>query len=241
MEEEIWKSIKDYEGYYEVSSLGRVRSIERTIVKNDGRVTTYKERIIKPHKNNQGYLMVSLYVGGKCKRFLVHRLVAEAFIPNPENKPCVDHINTIRTKNEVTNLRWATYEENNNNELTNKKQSESRKEYMTEEVKKEISERSKGKKLSEETKKKMSESKKGKRKGKDNPRSIMLMTILPSGLILEPMCMSDLSKFINMEITTISRIIKSGKPYKPKKYKYKHLEGLQIFKIPKENNIDKIN
>ena len=125
MEEEIWKSIKDYEGYYEVSSLGRVRSIERTIVKNDGRVTTYKERIIKPHKNNQGYLMVSLYVGGKCKRFLVHRLVAEAFIPNPENKPCVDHINTIRTKNEVTNLRWATYEENNNNELTNKKQSES--------------------------------------------------------------------------------------------------------------------
>lgn len=52
IEEEIWKSIKDYEGYYEVSSLGRVRSIERTIVKNDGRVTTYKERIIKPHKNN---------------------------------------------------------------------------------------------------------------------------------------------------------------------------------------------
>lgn len=235
MEEEIWKSIKGCEGYYEVSSLGRVRSIERTIVKNDGRVTTYKGRIIKPYKNNQGYLIVSLYVKGKCKKFLVHRLVVEAFIPNTENKPCVDHINTIRDDNRVENLRWATYKENSNNELTNKKQSESRKEYMTEEVKKEISERSKGRNLSEETKKKISETRKGRYKGKDSPHSIILMTILPSGLILEPMCMSDLSKLINMEITTISRIIKSGKPYKPKKYKYKHLEGLQIFKIPKEN------
>lgn len=235
MEEEIWKPIKDYEGCYEVSNLGRVRSIKRTIVKNDGRVTTYKERIIKPYKNNQGYLIVGLYVKGKHEKFLVHRLVAEAFIPNPDNKPCIDHINTIRDDNIVENLRWATYEENNNNPLTNKKQSESRKKYMTEEVKKEISERSKGRKHSEEAKNKIREARKGKYKGKDSPHSVMLIAILPSGLILEPMCMSDLSKFINMEITTISRIIKSGKPYKPKKYKYKHLEGLQIFKIPKEN------
>ena len=116
---EEWKPIKDYEGLYEVSNLGRVKSLNYK--------RTGKEKILKNIECRNGYLAVSLTKLGKQKVFYIHKLVAEAFIPNPENKPCVDHINTIRTKNEVTNLRWVTYEENNNNHLTNKKQSESKK------------------------------------------------------------------------------------------------------------------
>ena len=120
MEEEIWKPIKDYEGLYEVSNLGRVKSLNYR--------GTGKWKILKNIECSNGYLVVVLTKNGKRKQFKVHRLVAEAFIPNPENKPCVDHINTIRTKNYVWNLRWVTHEENNNNPLTKKKYSENHRE-----------------------------------------------------------------------------------------------------------------
>lgn len=120
MEEEAWKPIKDYEGLYEVSNLGRVKSFNYR--------GTGNEKILKNIKCNNGYLMVGLTKNRKQKLFYVHRLVAEAFIPNPNNLPCVDHINTIRTKNEVGNLRWVTHEENNNNPLTKKKYSENHRE-----------------------------------------------------------------------------------------------------------------
>ena len=116
MEEEIWKPIKGYEGLYEISNLGRVKSLNYR--------KTGKEKILKNIERSNGYLMVNLYVKGKCKKFSVHRLVAETFIPNPEGKPCIDHINTIRNDNRVENLRWVTHEENNNNPLTKKKHSE---------------------------------------------------------------------------------------------------------------------
>ena len=119
MEEEVWKPIKDYEGLYEVSNLGRVKSLNYK--------GTRKGKILKNSECN-GYLTVSLTKNGKPKTFYVHRLVAEAFIPNPEGKPCIDHINTIRTENYVWNLRWVTYEENNNNPLTKKKYSENHRE-----------------------------------------------------------------------------------------------------------------
>lgn len=95
---EIWKDIKDYEGMYQISNMGNVRSL-------------MTKKNLKPEIANGGYLRVNLYKDGKGKKFRVHRLVAEAFIPNPDNKPTVDHINTIVSDNRVSNLRWFTYKE----------------------------------------------------------------------------------------------------------------------------------
>lgn len=118
---EIWKPIRGYEGWYEVSNLGRVKSVERDViyyVNGKQFVRHYKEKIKEPNTNRGGYLYVILYKNGVGETKRVHRLVAEAFIPNEENKPEIDHINTIRDDNRVENLRWATHQENNNNELT---------------------------------------------------------------------------------------------------------------------------
>lgn len=109
MDKEIWKKIDGYENY-SVSKDGDVRN-DKT------------ERILKPHHNKAGYQSINLYKNGKVKHFQVHRLVAETFIPNPDDLPCIDHINTIRDDNRVENLRWVTYKENMNNPLTRKKMS----------------------------------------------------------------------------------------------------------------------
>ena len=163
--EEVWKPIKDYEGLYEISSLGRVKNLN---YRGSG-----KGEILKNTECSDGYLMVVLRKNGKPKTFRVHKLVAEAFIPNPEDKPCIDHINTIRNDNRVENLRWVTYEENNNNPLTRKKRSETNKgennpnygKHHSEETRKKISEASKGKAKSEEHKKKLGEA----HKSENNP------------------------------------------------------------------------
>ena len=110
---EIWKDIKGYEGLYQVSNLGRVKSLERY----DSYNKKVDEKILKT-KENLGYIYVNLHKNGIQKGYKVHRLVAEAFIPNPDNKPCIDHINTIVTDNRVENLRWCTYSENNRNPIT---------------------------------------------------------------------------------------------------------------------------
>ena len=112
---EIWKDVKGYEGLYQVSDMGRVKSLERTVTRKNGRKQTIRERILKPRTNQDGYLQVTLYNNGnKIKRFLVHRLVCEAFHENTENKPCVNHIDEDKTNNTASNLEWCTYEENNN-------------------------------------------------------------------------------------------------------------------------------
>lgn len=87
---EEWKDIKGYEGLYQVSNEGRVKSLSKVIVKGDKTITT-KEKILQAGKVGKGYLQVCLSFKFKLKRYLVHRLVAEAFIENPQNKPCVGH------------------------------------------------------------------------------------------------------------------------------------------------------
>lgn len=111
--DEIFKDVVGYEGLYEVSNLGNVIRIN---YRNTG-----KRKLIKPHKNKNGYVQIHLWKNEKRQMFYVHRLVAEAFILNPENKPFIDHINTIRDDNMVENLKWCTRLENNNNPLTKEK------------------------------------------------------------------------------------------------------------------------
>ncbi len=110
-DKEIWKDIEGYEGYYQVSNLGRVRSLTRE-VRCGNSIRVFRERIRKPQIMSKGYYQLALLKNGKDKRFLIHRLVAYAFIPNPENKTEVNHINGVKTDNNVENLEWVTSREN---------------------------------------------------------------------------------------------------------------------------------
>ena len=93
---------------------------ENYIIYEDGLIyNENNDRFIKGWKNTQGYLSVGLYKDGKEKKFLVHRLIALSFIPNPLNKPCIDHINRITDDNRIENLRWATVRENSQNRCDN--------------------------------------------------------------------------------------------------------------------------
>lgn len=111
---EEWKDIEGYEGLYQVSSMGRVKSLKRTCNIKGGGKRTVGERILKPDATEYGYLRVNLYTGGKQKKFRVHRLVAYAFVPNPEGKPEINHRDEDKTNNSAANLEWCTREENMN-------------------------------------------------------------------------------------------------------------------------------
>lgn len=99
MDREIWKDIQGYGGKYQVSNLGRVRSILRN-------------KILIPKKTKKGYLRIRLYENNHCKNIVIHRLVAFAFIPNPENKPQVNHKDGNKENNCVSNLEWCSCYEN---------------------------------------------------------------------------------------------------------------------------------
>lgn len=127
---EEWRDIEGYEGLYQVSNEGRVKALDRFVDNYWGTKQFVRERILKATNDKNGYLTVSLCKDGKEKKSKVHRLVAEAFIPNTENKPCIDHINTIKDDNRVDNIRWCTPKENSNNPLTRKRISETQKKIM---------------------------------------------------------------------------------------------------------------
>ena len=105
---EIWKDLKDYEDHYQISSLGRIKSLARK-----HKFGTLEEKIMKPSKNVNGYYQVNLWKNGKVKLRRVHRLVAETFISNPENLPHVNHKNEIKSDNRVENLEWCDIKYNN--------------------------------------------------------------------------------------------------------------------------------
>ena len=107
---EEWTDIKDYEGLYQVSNFGRVKS-------------SYTNRILKPIKHTTGYLGVNLYKNNVSYTKTIHRLVAQAFIPNPENKPEVNHIDEDKTNNMISNLEWVTSKENVNHGTRNERAS----------------------------------------------------------------------------------------------------------------------
>ena len=120
MKNEEWRDVVGYEGLYQVSDQGRVKSLERKVPKWDGE-RTVKERILKPSTDHYGYLMVNLCAGGKRKMFFVHRLVCTAFHDNPENKLDVNHINENKTDNRACNLEWSTRRDNCNHGSRNKR------------------------------------------------------------------------------------------------------------------------
>lgn len=152
---EVWRAVAGYEGFYEVSDLGRVKSLERFIT-NNGRTNHKKERLLSTTRPKaKSYCSVALCKDGEITVVPVHRLVATAFIPNPDNKPVVDHIDTDPSNNRVDNLRWVTVRENTMNPLTRKHNSESKKGHPgylachTEETKQKLREAKRGKALSD--------------------------------------------------------------------------------------------
>lgn len=105
--QEIWKDIKDYEGLYQVSNLGRIKSLGKTVKYKDGRTYTYPEKILNQNLA-RGYLYVNVRKMDHSKRYVaVHRLVAETFIPNLNNLPQVNHKDENKENNCVTNLEWC--------------------------------------------------------------------------------------------------------------------------------------
>lgn len=122
--EEIWKPIKGYEGYYEISNYGNVKGVDRYIKNKWGTLTLWKGRLLKLKIDDDGYNRVGLYKNGKYSNYGVHRLVAEAFIPNQNNLPQINHKNENKTDNfvyvnsygtvniEKSNLEWCTNEYN---------------------------------------------------------------------------------------------------------------------------------
>lgn len=105
---EIWKDIEGFEGLYQISNMGRVKSLPRQIASR----YIPKERILSTIISTQGYPYANFCRDGIVKRMKLHRLVAKAFIPNPDNKPDINHIDAVRHNNEASNLEWCTKSEN---------------------------------------------------------------------------------------------------------------------------------
>lgn len=168
---EVWKDVAGYEGLYQVSNLGRVKNLKRKVPYAKG-MRTIPERILQNHTNKYGYVYVRLYKDAKGKNIKLHRIVAQAFIENPENKRCVNHIDGNKENNRVENLEWVTHSENmqhaSDNGLWvswNRGKHYNHRDWLSKEAKEKLSERMKGNKFhakphSEETKRQISETKK---------------------------------------------------------------------------------
>lgn len=131
--EEIWKEIENSDGRYEVSNLGRIKTVKcinhiwrkekEKLISNGNKTRKIEEwvldeeikkvnKIRKPVKTKQGYMRIGIKLNNKARDYLVHRLVAQAFIPNPKNKRFINHKNGNKDDNRVDNLEWCTHKEN---------------------------------------------------------------------------------------------------------------------------------
>lgn len=113
MKNEVWKDVPNYEGIYKASNFGRIKMVKRTLTDSLGKKINKKEHILKPRTGNR-YYMIALYKNGKREDLLLHRLIAQTFIPNPENKPFVNHKDENCFNNCSDNLMWCTQKENMN-------------------------------------------------------------------------------------------------------------------------------
>jgi hypothetical protein len=109
---EVWKPLTNYEGFYEVSNMGRVKSLDRTITKKSGEEALIISRILKQYKRGSGYLKIAVCKNGKPKTFDVHRLVGLLHVDNPENKPEINHKKGNKLDNRSSELEWSTSSEN---------------------------------------------------------------------------------------------------------------------------------
>lgn len=109
---EIWKDIPSYEGYYQVSNLGNFRSLPRVIRYKGSGLRNYPAKNLLTETTKDNYQRIVLMKEGVKKRFQAHRLVALVFLPNPKNKPCINHIDGNKSNNCVDNLEWCTHSEN---------------------------------------------------------------------------------------------------------------------------------
>ena len=126
MEQEVWRPIKGYEGLYEVSNLGRIKSLPRKQVILNGKERTYYDRgefIFNTNGQESRYLIVTLHKNGTRRSLQIHRLVAQAFLPNPNNLPCVNHKDENTFNNAASNLEWCTHAYNLNYSLNRRRNS----------------------------------------------------------------------------------------------------------------------
>ena len=112
MTEENWRDIPGYEGRYQVSNIGNVKSLERTFLMPNGGIAICKERLLTQSLNRNGYQTLNLHKNNKNKFCLVHRLVGLAWLPNPNNFRIMNHIDCNRSNNNVNNIEWCTYNYN---------------------------------------------------------------------------------------------------------------------------------
>lgn len=118
---ESWKDIEGYEGFYQVSNKGRVKSLPREVLDTRGFVRKLKGRILSLCPDSHGYIVVILQKNGDKKSTKVHQLVAKAFIPRSDGKDCVNHIDHCRENNDAMNLEWCTHQENTAHMLLHKR------------------------------------------------------------------------------------------------------------------------
>lgn len=120
MTREVWRDVVGYESLYQVSNMGRVRALDRVIERKDGRIQTLKGHMLTPCKGNGSYYNVSMCKDNVARSMRVHRLVAIAFIPNPNNYRCVNHKDGNKLNNKVSNLEWCTNRQNTQHAIKHK-------------------------------------------------------------------------------------------------------------------------